>query len=109
MQTFKALFVGVCGFSILLFSSCKNNSSERQQADSTEVPSSTTPPLFTLLSSSQTGIDFTNRLQEGLNTNILMYEYFYNGGGVAAGDLNGDGLTDLYFTANMGNNRLYLN
>ncbi|MBC6996065.1 VCBS repeat-containing protein [Lewinella lacunae] len=38
-----------------------------------------------------------------------MYEYFYNGGGVAAGDLNGDGKTDLYFTANMAENRLYLN
>lgn len=38
-----------------------------------------------------------------------MYEYFYNGGGVAAGDMNGDGLTDLYFSANMDNNKLYLN
>lgn len=65
--------------------------------------------LFTLLDSTATGIAFENRLTEGPNTNILVYEYFYNGGGVAAGDLNGDGKTDLYFTANMANNQLYLN
>ncbi|SHN17361.1 FG-GAP repeat-containing protein [Cyclobacterium lianum] len=64
---------------------------------------------FTLLSASQTGINFENTLTEGLNTNILMYEYFYNGGGVAAGDLNGDGLDDLYFSGNMVPNKLYLN
>ncbi|TAE50098.1 MAG: RNA-binding protein, partial [Bacteroidetes bacterium] len=57
----------------------------------------------------QTNILFENTLDEGLNTNILVYEYFYNGGGVAAGDFNGDGLTDLYFTANMSGNKLYLN
>ncbi len=66
-------------------------------------------PLFTLLDAKQTGIDFTNQLTEGPNTNILVYEYFYNGGGVAAGDLNGDGKTDLYFTANMADNKLFVN
>jgi hypothetical protein len=65
--------------------------------------------LFTLLAPEQTNIHFQNTLTEGLNTNILMYEYFYNGGGVAAGDFNNDGLTDLYFTSNMGDNALYLN
>lgn len=66
-------------------------------------------PLFTLLSPEQTHVDFSNTLTEGLNTNVLMYEYFYNGGGVATGDLNGDGLPDLYFTGNMTDNKLYLN
>jgi hypothetical protein len=66
-------------------------------------------PLFTLLPGDSTHVTFSNTLTEGLNTNVLMYEYFYNGGGVAAGDVNGDGLTDLYFTANMGDNQLYLN
>jgi enediyne biosynthesis protein E4 len=67
------------------------------------------PHLFTLLKPEQTNVSFENTLSEGLNTNILMYEYFYNGGGVAAGDFNNDGLPDLYFTSNMGDNKLYLN
>jgi hypothetical protein len=67
------------------------------------------PPLFTSLTAEQTKVDFANTLTEGLNTNVLMYEYFYNGGGVAAGDLNGDGLDDIYFTGNMVSNKLYLN
>lgn len=66
-------------------------------------------PLFTLLPADSTRVLFNNTLTEGLNTNVLMYEYFYNGGGVAAGDVNGDGLADIYFTANMADNKLYLN
>ena len=75
----------------------------------TREESITTDPLFELLSSQQTGISFENTLTENLNGNVLMYEYFYNGGGVAVGDVNGDGLEDLYFTANMAPNKLYLN
>lgn len=66
-------------------------------------------PLFTALTAVESGIDFQNTLTEGLNTNILMYEYFYNGGGVAAGDLNNDGLVDVYFSSNMGKGKLFMN
>lgn len=66
-------------------------------------------PIFELLPSQTTNINFTNKIEEGLNTNVLMYEYFYNGAGVAAGDLNNDGLEDLFFTSNMENNALYIN
>ena len=68
-----------------------------------------TTPRFTLLNPAQTGVHFANTLTEGPNTNILVYEYFYNGGGVATADFDGDGRADLYFTANMTGNALYLN
>ena len=67
------------------------------------------PQLFSLLSPEQTQVNFQNNIQEGLNTNVLMYEYFYNGGGVAIGDLNGDGKEDMYFSSNMEANHLYIN
>ena len=65
--------------------------------------------LFSLLSPESTHIIFSNTLTEAPNTNVLMYEYFYNGGGVAVADLNGDNLDDIYFTGNMADNKLYLN
>jgi enediyne biosynthesis protein E4 len=65
--------------------------------------------LFTSLSKSQTGLDFRNILEESEDLNVLNYTYFYNGGGVAVGDVNNDGLTDVLFTGNMVKNRLFLN
>ena len=65
--------------------------------------------LFTEISSSQSGISFSNTIKEDEAYNILTYEYLYNGGGVAVGDVNNDGLPDLMFTGNMTNNKMYLN
>jgi len=67
------------------------------------------PPLFTSLSPEETGVDFKNELSPSPDLNMVNYIYYYNGGGVAVGDVNGDGLVDLYFTANEQANRLYLN
>ena len=65
--------------------------------------------LFTLLPSNQTGVKFKNTLIESKAFNVLEYGYLYNGGGISIGDLNNDGLSDLYFTGNMVGSRLYLN
>src|SRR5688572_8417990 len=65
--------------------------------------------LFSKLGESDTGVDFVNNNHETERSNILTYEYFYNGGGVALGDINNDGLTDIYFTSNIFENKLYLN
>ncbi len=64
---------------------------------------------FRLISSKESGITFRNTLKESLEFNIFNYMYFYNGAGVAVGDLNGDGLMDTYFTANQEPNKLYIN
>jgi hypothetical protein len=70
---------------------------------------STEPPVFEVLDNSKTGLDFNNHLTPTQEFNMFKYMYFYNGGGVGAGDFNNDGLTDLFFTGNQGDNKLYLN
>lgn len=67
------------------------------------------PPVFKALNASKTKILFSNNLKEDINVNPLGYQYVYNGGGVALGDINNDGLTDIYFTGNMVDDKLYLN
>ncbi len=65
--------------------------------------------MFRRLDAEQTGLAFSNDLKPTKELNIFSYMYFYNGSGVGAGDLNNDGLIDLVFTANLQENRLYLN
>ncbi len=81
---------------VLSVISCKNREKEANT-------------LLTLLAPSYTHIKFENRLTENDQFNIIEYLYFNNGAGVAAGDINNDGLIDLYFTSNQNSNRLYLN
>ena len=87
------------GWALLLLAGCQD-----------KRPVAAAPPtLFQLVAPAQSGVTFRNDLTEDEFTNVLVYEYTYNGGGVALGDVNGDGLDDIYFTANKGSNRLYLN
>jgi hypothetical protein len=65
--------------------------------------------LFEKIPAEKSGIHFINKVENREKFNIFNYRNFYNGGGVALGDINNDGLTDIYLTANMGKNKLYLN
>jgi hypothetical protein len=79
-----------------IFSGCKSNDKEPL-------------PMFKVLESKRTGLDFSNDLTYNKDFNLFKYMYFYNGSGVGAGDFNNDGLIDLFFGSNQGNNRIYLN
>lgn len=69
----------------------------------------TGPLLFDRMPAEQTGLVFTNTVENDEDYNIFKYRNFYNGGGVGIGDLNNDGLVDIFLTANMGANKLFLN
>ncbi|GAB3508875.1 VCBS repeat-containing protein [Emticicia fontis] len=90
-------FVSIISLLVVGFSSC--NKSKKNDGIK----------LFDKLSSTQSKIGFANNITETEDFNILDYLYFYNGGGVAAGDINNDGLTDLFFVSNQGKSKLYLN
>ncbi|MCC6288237.1 MAG: VCBS repeat-containing protein [Chitinophagaceae bacterium] len=84
----------------LLIAACHNTSPNPANAD---------VPLFQLLSPDKTGIHFINEVEDGDRFNVLTYRNYYNGGGVAIGDINNDSLPDIYFTSNQKKNKLYLN
>ncbi len=86
-----------------LITACHNRKSGDNNSDNNS------PTLFHLLKPEETGVDFVNEVVDGENFNILTYRNFYNGGGVAIGNINNDSLPDLYFTSNQKKNRLYLN
>lgn len=68
-----------------------------------------TPKQFTRIVANESGLTFRNELTETQHNNIMTYEYSYNGGGVAVGDVNADGLADVYFSGNSVPNKLFLN
>ncbi|MEZ5041492.1 MAG: VCBS repeat-containing protein [Saprospiraceae bacterium] len=93
-QKYPSLYFLILLANLLLWSSCQQTQ---------------TKTTFRLLPAAQTGVQFANEITETDSFNILMTEFIYNGGGVAIGDLNGDGLEDLFFTGNQVDNQLYIN
>src|ERR1044072_2464727 len=67
------------------------------------------PALFRSLTAEETGMSFTNTLVEREDFDVFRYRNYYNGGGVGIADVNNDGLSDVYMTSNMGDNKLFLN
>ncbi|WP_181885089.1 VCBS repeat-containing protein [Pontibacter diazotrophicus] len=92
---------------IIVLAGCKADQEKESQREIKEVASA--PRLFESLTETATGITFSNTLTETETLNVLEFEYFYNGGGVAVGDFNNDGLQDIFFAGNMVPSRLYLN
>lgn len=91
---------------LILLAACGGDAKKARRAGRVDVP---VEKLFTLLPASYTGIDFENRLTDTRDFNVFTYRNYYNGGGVGIGDVNGDGLPDVFLTANQLDNRLYLN
>ncbi|MBT8229429.1 MAG: VCBS repeat-containing protein, partial [Bacteroidia bacterium] len=87
---------------IMIFSACQSENNRK-------VSTAETKELFTLLNPAQTKIGFRNSVVESNAFNFINYVYIYNGGGVAIGDINNDGLDDIYLSSNQGMNKLYLN
>lgn len=106
----KLPFKKVSGFGFMLlllsFAGCKKAESPVSGKEE-NLPA--VNARFTLLSPEQTGVEFINAFTENFDYNIYTYEYLYNGCGVAVGDVNGDGLPDLYFASAFARNKLYLN
>jgi hypothetical protein len=90
----RTFFLAAC-LAIVFLSACKQ--------------SQTTKTAFTRVPVIESNVNFNNTLTNSDDFNIIEYLYFYNGGGVAIGDVNNDGLSDIYFSSNQGSNKLYLN
>ena len=89
----KILTFFLCAICLLGINSCTQKKSTR----------------FKLLNASKTGIDFNNTIKENDSINVFEYMNIYTGAGIAVGDINNDGLVDVYFSGNMVSGRLYLN
>jgi len=97
---FRIFKIAVLTLSICILNACKEDAPTLPKKKET---------LFTKMLPTSTGVTFNNTIREDLNNFFVVYNYAYNGGGVAIGDINNDGLSDIYFTGNQVPNKLYLN
>ncbi len=98
----RSSFISVIFLLALIFAACENEQNKSSQ------PTVSGPTLFQELDSLQTGLNFQNDISYTKDFNVFAYRNYYNGGGVAIGDINNDGLADIYLTSNLGSNKLYL-
>lgn len=97
----------IFAFSLFFFwASCSNKGGQQETQEITSEPR-----IFSLLTPEETGVNFINQLHDDVfsEKNVLSYDYYYNGAGVAIGDINNDGLPDIFFGGNEVPNKLYLN
>ena len=95
----------LCAISLLLLIACSNENPINQN-----LPTDTSNiQLFQERTAAETNLHFENKIVENNRINILNYLYYYNGSGVAIGDVNNDDLPDIYFAATTGKNKLFLN
>ena len=101
---FQISYTALIVLAVSLLSGCGKMSGEEKTGDA-----ETTSPVFRKVESSKSGVTFSNVVEEKFENYFDFFAYIYNGGGVAVGDINNDGLPDLYFTGNEIPNKLYLN
>ncbi|WNH11963.1 FG-GAP repeat domain-containing protein [Thalassobellus suaedae] len=94
---------------ILLVYSCKQDKLETEIESNSTSSAVENNTLFILIDSNQSNVTFNNHIEENFDNFFAVFNYVYNGAGVAIGDINNDGLSDIYFTGNEVPNKLYLN
>lgn len=105
----KSRRILTCTVFIISIVLCGTGCRKKGPASSAQLKYGDSSRLFTLLSPEKTGIRFSNDVVDGEKFNIFTYRNYYNGAGVAIGDINNDSLPDIYFTSNQHKNKLYLN
>jgi len=111
MKRYTNIFCALMALMLFAFGCGTQNDHVADQTENTDSQTfnPSVPPLFKVLSNDLTGVHFINTIVEDLENNLQYDQYYYNGCGVAVGDIDNDGLPDLYFTGNNDRNKLYHN
>jgi hypothetical protein len=101
---YTTIYVSYLGLMVMVFSGCNSENSSNS-----EQPKKPHSKIFELISNADHHISFRNDIKENLGTNYMIYDGIYQGAGLAIGDLNNDGLDDIFFCGNQATNQLYIN